>query len=366
VIPTAGPSDGLAAGEVGTIFHLGQTADLRTNIGCNNLSGVAVPVSLELADTSGTVLDTLAVLVQPFSDHQRGNVFQDFVPVEGSVRVSHSHPDGVITCVGMVVYDVSADFRSESMHELTGSGVTVVVPRAVHQAGATTDLALLAPAGPAEARIDFLPTGQDNTTFVSTNVALADRQEIRLPAILDSVFSATGTGALRVVATSGSVLTSAVERRGPAGAETHRRARVEPLDNQVPAFHPVALIHLTEGPVHRTDLGVVNTSGLTVDVAVDLHDASGARLGTRSFELLPYSHAELQGVFASVGHPVVADGLARVSTTTSGGAFFAYAIVTELVTQDSWEMSAQALPTALFADGFETGDTARWSSSFPP
>jgi len=55
-------------------------------------------------------------------------------------------------------------------------------------------------------------------------------------------------------------------------------------------------------------------------------------------------------------------GIARISTSTPGGSFFAYAIVTDLNSQDSWEMLPFADPPVVFADGFEGGDTSAWTS----
>jgi hypothetical protein len=365
VIPSGRPSAGIASGEIAFILNLGEDDEVRSNLGCANLSGVPVDVDLELVDGSGSVLTTRVLSLLPFSELQLSRLFMDYAPVEGFVSVSHAQAEGEVACFGMVGFNSTSDFRSEPMQKAPSPLTTWVLPRAVHTADRTTDLVLFAPAGPAEVRLDFLPTGQDNTSYQSMTFVLGSQQQARIEAVLDAVFGATGSGALRVVATSGSVLASAAERSLAAGAEMHRLARVRPLASQLPAHRTASIIHLSEGPDRRTDLGVVNTSGIPIQVEVGLRDASGTRLGRRQLEVLPFSHEELQGVFTSVGQPDVSDGIARVSTTATGAAILAYAVVTDLATQDSWEVPAQELPAEIFADNFESGDPLRWDSIAP-
>jgi hypothetical protein len=362
-IPVIEPADGLADGEVGHLPFLVENDDLRSNIHCVNMSTVAVSVALDLFATDGTWLDTGHVSLLPLSSGQLNRVFANHAPVVGYVDVSHAQPGALTWCSGMVVSNLqSNDSRIQPMAAPPNPLETFYLPRAVHDAESTTHLALFAPDGAAEARIDYLPTGQDNTSYASVVVPLADRQQSVILDVLDSLFSATGTGALRVVATSGAVVASAAETKEPSGLWMHRHAPLRPVGEQIPHGHPASIIHLTEDAQRTTDFGVVNTSGLTIDVSVLLRDTAGTTLGVREIQLLPFSHQEIAEIFVSIGHPSVTDGLARVWTMTEGGSFFAYAVVTELDTQDIWEMPAQLMPAELFLDGFETGDMTRWSS----
>jgi hypothetical protein len=365
VIPTGDPDDGLVLGESAFLLGLGQDDDVRTNLACDNWSAVSVAIDVELVDDSGTVLGTTTMAVPPYSVTQRNQVFASYAPVDGYLRISHSHPDGLVACVASVGTNVTSDFRSEPQRTVPSPEPIYLLPRAIHNAQSTTDLVLLAPAGPAQIQVDFLPTGQDNTTYQSVELVVGDRQQIRLDAAIDTLFSATGTGSLRVVATSGPLLATAAERTLAPGNERLRRAWIRPIGEQVPANHQASIIHLTENATHRTDLGVANTSDRTIDVVFELRDAAGSVLGRLQTGVPPFSHAELSGVFAAIGYPEVADGRARVLTPTGGGSFLAYGIVTDLDTLDSWEMPAEALPADLFADGFESGGVSRWSSSAP-
>jgi hypothetical protein len=261
----------------------------------------------------------------------------------------------------MVVDNITGDARAEPFKAIPDPGETFYLSRVVHDVDATTHLALFAPDGAAEARIDFLPSAQNNTSYLSTIVPLADQEQYVVIDVLDTLFLTGGTGSLRIVATSGTVAATAVETKEPSGAWMHRHAQIHTVGEQVPAYRPASIIHLTENVDRRTDIGVANTSELTIDVVVDLRDAAGSILGRRITRLLPFSHIELGGIFASIGHPDVADGFARVFTSTAGGSFFAYAVVTELNTQDSWEMPAELMAAEIFADGFESGDFSGWS-----
>jgi hypothetical protein len=205
----------------------------------------------------------------------------------------------------------------------------------------------------------------DNSSPAFVDLVIPDQQEFRLPAVLANLFSHQGTGALRIVPTSGKVVASAAETMTPSGIFMHRMSHVRPVDEQTSAGDVAALIHLIEDTDRRTDIGVVNTSGVPITVTIDLREAAGLRLGTRTLQLLPYSHAQIDGIYASIGFPNVPDGLARVFTTTPGGSFLAYAVVAELNLQDSWEIPAEQMPAEIFIDGFESGDTMSWSSSVP-
>lgn len=364
-IPTGGADDGLASGESGFFLGLGQDDDVRTNLTCDNWSAVPVVIDVELVDASGTALDTTALPVQPYSVAQMNQVFADYAPVDGYLRISHSHPVGIVACVASVGMNTTSDFRSEPQRTAPNPELTWLLPRAIHDGQTTTDLVLFAPSGPAQFQVDFLPTGQDNTIYQSVDFVLGDQQQVRIDAAIDTLFSASGSGSLRVVASSGSLLATALERTLAPGSERLRLARIRPVDEQLSANHPASIIHLTEDAAHRTDLGVANTSSESIDVVFELRDATGPVLGRLQTQLPPFSHAELAGVFAAVGHPDVGDGRARVITPTDGGSFLAYAVVTDLDTLDSWEMPAEALPAALLADGFESGDLSRWSAGAP-
>jgi hypothetical protein len=122
---------------------------------------------------------------------------------------------------------------------------------------------------------------------------------------------------------------------------------------------------MTQNLLAASAVGAVNASAVEIDVAVDLYDASGQLLGTLPLHLLPFSHLHLNRVFDTAGHPNVTDGFAIVRNTTPGGSCVPYATVTDLVTFDAYHVTSDRPLLAVFADGFESGDTSAWSSTVP-
>jgi len=89
------------------------------------------------------------------------------------------------------------------------------------------------------------------------------------------------------------------------------------------------VIELTENDAFRTNIGVANAGGARLDVTVDLRSASGQELGVRTFEVLPWSHVQINGVFTAAGYPDLADGYAVIRCDTAEARWFAYASVVD-------------------------------------
>jgi len=366
VIPEIRRSEGFVSGEEGYIINLRESVDYRSNIACVNLTESSILVLLDMHDISGAHLWSANIGMASSSNNQINSVFSDFAPVEGFVKVTTDYPDDAFTCMGMVVANDTNDTRTEFIQDPSELDRTYYLPRVIYENDSSTDVAVMAPNGPAVIRFDLFPTGQDNTVFPSSSeFSIPAGTEIRIPDVLDSVFGFTGTASLRIVTLSGEVAVSAHETTAPPGNIRHRAVGVRPLAEHTPAGNHAAIIQLTENADHRTDIGLVNTSIVTINVWIDLRDAVGNYLGGHLIEVLPNSHLEIKGVFALIGHPDVADAIARISTRTHRGSFLGYAVVTELNTLDSWELVPFEVPEPPFADDFELGHTGRWSSSAP-
>lgn len=364
-ISTVRRSDGFSAGDEGFIIGLGEDAEVRSNIYCVNFTASPTRVHAELRNSAGVHLETIEMDLAPLSYAGINRIFIDHEPVEGYVRLSTDLQEGEFSCAGWVLTNFGDDSRTEFVHDATGFETVNYLPRAIHGIDSVSDLVLFAPAGDATARIDLLPTGQDNTSYASVHRFVPDQEELRLDDVLSSLFGYSGTAALRVVVTSGRLVVSASETTSLPSGNLHRLARFRPLAEQTSSGGHAAIIQLKENTGYRTDIGVVNTSGFAIEVLVDLRDAVGSYLGARRLEVLPFSHMEIQGVFAAIGHPVVSDGVARISTSTPGGSFLAYAVLRELNTLDSWEMASFPVVAPPFADDFEFGDTSMWAFTTP-
>ena len=365
VTPAGNVEDGLAQNEEGFIIHLSENDDIRSNLACVNMVDDNLPIVIESFDSFGTLLETQTMILAPFSTNQINRIFADYAPIDGFIKVSSIKVGSRFFCAGYVLGNLSNDPRQAPLQKGANPEQTYYLPRAVHGGAGTTDLSLFSPAGGAVVSIALLPTGQDNSSYLTANFSVPGGEEIRLPSILDSVFGYHGTAALRLETISGELVAAASESTAPTGTFIHRSASVRPIGEETPSNIQAAIIHLTENVDRRTDIGVANTSGVTIDVTIDLRNNLGSHLGTHRLQVLPYSHLQIDSVFSSLGHSDVPDGMARIMTLTPGGSFFAYAIVTELNTLDSWEMISFPLPFELFSNGFETGDTSAWSDTTP-
>ena len=84
----------------------------------------------------------------------------------------------------------------------------------------------------------------------------------------------------------------------------------------------------------RTNIGFVNATNSQVTIQVALYQADGSYLGTKTYTLAPYEFRQINKIFQKVTSGDVDDGYAVLSTSTTGGAFFAYAAVIDNRTSD--------------------------------
>jgi hypothetical protein len=192
--------------------------------------------------------------------------------------------------------------------------------------------------------IETLLRDTDNTSAAVQSFTLEPGQSVRYTDILAVVFGMSkAAAALRVTTTSGQILVTSrtYNQIGanpwslPEGASFGQFVPALPLEQAITYGTQGRLIqlgHRTPSDLldFRTNIGFVNTTGQTIDIVVDLYDASGSKLGTVSgatTQLRPYEYKQIDSIYSLVTGSPVSDGYAVVTTTTPGGAFFAYASV---------------------------------------
>jgi hypothetical protein len=365
VIPAAPESTGFAAGEAAVILGLREDADFRSNIWCVNTTDLSMLVNAQLVRSDGTQLEVIPRSLQPLSHAQYNRIFQAYAPVEGYVRLWTPTPGARAICDGVVIGNLSNDPATEPGTNLTRADTEFYVPFVVETATQSSTVDLFAPDGAVLVTVELLPTGLDNTNPDAVDFMISDGQVGRLDHILANVFTHQGTAALRLSA-SGAVLmaSSRTLESSPAGP-VGRWIPALPTGEQFVQADVVSLIHLQESADFQTDIGFVNTSPGNLDLVVTLHGGTGDVLGSIPLQLLPFSHAQIDGAFATVGHPSVPVGFATVTTPTPGGSYMAYATVTDLNTRDAYHVTGQRVQPTLFEDGFESGDTTAWSVTTP-
>ena len=185
-----------------------------------------------------------------------------------------------------------------------------------------------------EFSMGLLARGQPNPAPATRTFTLDPGVAAGYPDIVTDVFGLTGPGALRLAAPPGDglVVTTRTYNQTPAGTFGMDVPRLR-ADEAIEDGRTGVLMHLsqsaTPGAGSRTNLGLVNAGSDPIDVKVELFSASASLLGTLTVHLRGMEPVQLDRVFARVTTADVPDGVVRVSTTTPGGRFFAFASVVD-------------------------------------
>jgi 4-amino-4-deoxy-L-arabinose transferase-like glycosyltransferase len=179
--------------------------------------------------------------------------------------------------------------------------------------------------------VELLAAGQDNRTPRRSVVTLAPGESRRFADALGELFGASGAAALRVSRDDAAVT---VRSRTFDSASRAPRGRLLPGIEAGAAYgpgRPARLAGLAHDPATatrtRTNLGVLNVTGVSLDVDIAVADEGGAALGTHRIALPPFGFVQVDDLFAVAGAAAPARGRARVSTPAPEGAFLAYAAV---------------------------------------
>ena len=220
------------------------------------------------------------------------------------------------------------------------SGDILYVPAAAHATGTAgtnwkTDLEVHNP-GTSPARFDLalLKKDQDNTSPSLASFTLEGGRSTRYADVLSSSavgFGFSGSGTLRVTPWTGTVMVTSRTYNDQPGGTFGQFIPGQPQGEAIAAGDEARLIQLAQsmasGTGCWTNLGLVNATGLTISVEVKLCKGDGSGLGSQTYTLPPYGFRQINEIFRTVTNQDVADGYAVLRTTTSGGAFFAYASV---------------------------------------
>ena len=222
------------------------------------------------------------------------------------------------------------------------------IPASAHATGVNgtnwrTDLELHNPGTTAAGfTIYLLPRDADNTTAAAQLAFSLDPQKsVRYVDVLESVFHFTGAAALRIVPTTGTILATSrtynlvgANPSGlPVGASFGQFVPGVAESEAISSTEEGRLIQLTQrdagsGTDFRTNVGIVNTTGSSVDVRLDFFRSDGTWLGVKQgseTRLPPYGFRQLTEAFNAWG--TTADGYVVARPTTSGGRIFAFATV---------------------------------------
>jgi len=361
--PQRRAGESVAFGEQAYLVQLTENTERRTNVGYLNTCSSAIEVELDCYRGNGSFLGTSSVVLAPFEFRQVNRPFAALGATDvadGYVVVRTTTAGGSFLAYANVIDWGSNDPLLRSEQRAPTVGEPVYVPFAAAPGGSqslSTNLAIVAIEGsPAEVDVELLVTGADNSSPASASYSLAAGQSLRLDNVVATVFGHSGTAALRVTASNGTVLVSSessavdnmlhdVPGRPASAAAGRGQAFVLPM--------------LTRTADYTTDVGFVSTTGVATTVVLRTFDAAGVPISSSSHALLPWGHVIVEDALGED----VADAFAVVETTTVGGAILAFATVTDTRTLDASHISGLPANLGLFGDGLESGSTSAWSGT---
>ncbi len=272
-------------------------------------------------------------------------------PHQIGVRRFHSvRLVAAIVIAGALIVPVTVAQKSEANHvAATKSSATVpdtvlFIPASAHVAGALgtnwrTDLELHNP-GQAEATVtlSLLRARESNSTPSQRTYDLGPGESLRFEDVLTSVFGFDGAAALRITNDVGMVaVTSRTYNLTDDGTYGQFVGGVI-NHTAIQSGQEGRIIQLTHNRSSssgfRTNIGFVNAIGSQITVRVTLYRADGSSLGSLDYTLAPFEFRQIDKIFQKVTGDDVDNGYAVLTTTTAGGAFFAYGVVIDNRTSD--------------------------------
>jgi hypothetical protein len=341
-LPAIRATEMIQGSEPRRIIFLSEDDDSRANVGCVNGSSQPVHINLGLFDDEGSPLETRTMDLAPYSNNQINRVFRDYQPVNGSVEVWADSDDALYYCYGSMLDNETSD--PTTILPQVPSADTTFIPAAALAAGLEgaffqTDVDL-ANVGFTDLsyQLLWLPRGADNSDpLTSDSFSLAAGSGVRYANVLDEVFGLApdAVGAVAIEASGMDLLAMSRTYNLPsakvAGTFGQELPGI-PADRMIASGVKKRIIFMNENDDVRSNVGCANGSAETVRVFIELFNAEGESLETRTMDLAPYSNNQITRLFRDYS-PVEA-GYVDVWTNTEGASIYCYGSVLDNSTSD--------------------------------
>ncbi len=251
---------------------------------------------------------------------------------------SHNHLQKMATvCALLLLVAAAAAAQGADKSFAAIENTQLFIPASAHVSGAgdanwRTDLEIFNPGQTrASVTVALLKAKTSNHNPQTRSYTLDPGEALRFEDALMSIFGFDGGAAIRVVNTSGmAAVTSRTYNLQPDGTFGQFVGGVI-SHTAIQPGQEGRIIQLTHNRSttsgFRTNIGFVNATGSSITVQVALYRADGSYLGTKSYPLQPYMFQQEDKIFQKVVSGDVDDGYAVLTTSTAGGAFFAYGVV---------------------------------------
>ena len=218
------------------------------------------------------------------------------------------------------------------------------LPSAAHTPGRfgsfwTTDVWIYQQ-GASTVHLWFNPSGQDNTAVESVVVTLTD-PVTHFPDVVSSLFGTDGVGSIHYLADGPLTVTSRTWTTAPVGGSYGQTIVGVPVaESSVDGTGQAgALRMVVDQSVHfRSNVGLVNISGVPVTVSVEIFTADGqAASGDSSFtvDLAPFAMTQLNDVLARLAPGDRRGLIIRAAVVSQRGAILAYLSEVDNQTNDA-------------------------------
>lgn len=246
------------------------------------------------------------------------------------------------------------------------------IPVAAHLGGFNgtfwvSDLRIFNPdtSQPASFDLYAIPEGQDGTqTYFQTSVTVPPNEIVSLPDVLKNNFGLTSDKGHLVVQADGTplVLTSRTYNTGGvSGTYGQFVGAVRGIEGIGLGDTPLTMLQLSSGTDSRTNIGISEVAGTSVQVRITLFDGDTAQIvGTpQTYTVEPFSNLQIDKIFEKSGAGTVANGYATAKVIGGNGRIVAYATVVDAASGDSTyvpgnrpqEVSGLTIPVIAALDG---------------
>ncbi|HPA80991.1 MAG TPA: hypothetical protein PLS95_09285 [Thermoanaerobaculales bacterium] len=341
-LPAVRATEMIAGAEPQRIIFLSENPDFRTNVGCVNGSSDPIRINIRAFDDDGTLLDTRAMDLGPWSNNQINRVFGGWTAVNGYVDVWADSEEASYYCYGSLLDNHTSD--PTTLLPQVPLADTTFVPAAAFAAGLEgsffeTDLDL-SNAGRRDITYEllWLPRGADNSDPLrSRTFALAPGAGVRYANVLNSVFGLEPdqVGALAIEASGTELLAMSRTYNLPPVVTAGTFGQGLPAVRETVLIGPgqrKRILFLNESTDFRSNVGCQNGSRETVRVFLELYDSDGNSLETKVMDLKPRSNNQITRVFRD--HAPIEAGYVDVWTHAPGGAIHCYGSVLDNLTSD--------------------------------
>jgi hypothetical protein len=341
-LPAIRATEMIMGNEPQRILFLSERIVSRANVGCVNGTNENRQISIGLFDDQGSLLETRTMDLGPYSNNQFNHVFQAYFPVNGYVDVWADDLDALYYCYGSVLDNSTSD--PTTILPQVSSADTTFIPAAALAAGLEsaffrTDIDLNNLGSTVLSyQLLWLPRGTDNSDPVrSDTYSLAAGFGVRYANVLSEVFGLEPdqVGALALEASGTGLLAMSRTYNLPSAklAGTFGQGLPGiPADRMIPTGVKKRIIFMNENDDIRSNVGCQNAGLDPVTVKIELHNADGERLGTRTMELPSLSNGQMTRVFRN--HAPISAGYLDVWTDTEGASIYCYGSVLDNVTSD--------------------------------